>query len=52
MEMETEDDVAVEGNMHVSFTGSATIVSNDDPQLTVDDNVEMALPDEELAVPP
>ena len=51
MEMETEDEVAGEGDMHVSSTGAATIVTNDELQLAVDHNVEMAVLEKELAAP-
>jgi hypothetical protein len=47
MEMETEDDV--EGDMHVSSTGAARIVTDDEFQQAVDDNIEMTVPEKELA---
>ena len=50
MEMETEDDVAVEGDIHVSDTGAATIVTDNKPQLAEDD-VKMAVPENELEAP-
>ncbi|KAI9451944.1 hypothetical protein BJY52DRAFT_1295769 [Lactarius psammicola] len=50
MEMETEDDVAVEGDMHVTSTGAATIVA-DELQLAVNDNVEMAVLEMEPTAP-
>jgi hypothetical protein len=42
MEMETEDDVAMEGDMHDSSIGAATIVTANKLQL-VNDNVEMVV---------
>lgn len=50
MEMETEDDVAVEGDMQVSSSGAATIVT-DELQPAVNVNVEMVVLEKEPATP-
>ncbi len=48
MEMETEDDIAMEGEMHASSSGAVTVVT-DELQLAVNDdvNVEVAVVERE-----
>lgn len=48
MEMETEDDVAVEGDM---INGAARIITDNEFQQAVDDNIKMTVPEKELVVP-
>ncbi len=50
MEMETEDDVAMEGDTYVSSTGATTIVT-DELQPAVNDNVEVAVLEKEPTAP-
>lgn len=50
-EMETEDDVVVEGDMYVSSAGAAANIVADELQPAVNDDVKMAVLEKELAAP-